>query len=97
MTAAVPSRDIELSVEIAAPVDDVWEAVATGDGVARWFAPFASVEEGEGGTVTVAWAEGADWPSRITVWKPGKRLQMVDLSDADAVARGSALTVDYHM
>ncbi len=75
----------------------MWEAIATRDGIERWFAPFASVEEGEGGTVSVAWAEGADWPSRITVWQPGERLQMVDLSDPEAAAQGTALTVDYQL
>ena len=75
----------------------MWEAIATGDGIERWFAPFASVEEGEGGTVTVAWAEGADWPSRITAWQLGERLQMVDLSDPEAATQGTALTVDYHL
>ena len=75
----------------------MWEAIATRDGIQRWFAPFASVEEGEGGTVSVAWVEGADWPTRITVWQPGERLQMVDLSDPEAAAQGTALTVDYQL
>lgn len=75
----------------------MWEAVSTGDGIARWFAPFASVEEGEGGTVNLAWEEGAEWPSRITLWQPGERLQMVDLSDPEAATQGTALTVDYHL
>lgn len=95
--ADAPTRVIELSAEIAAPAEDVWEAIATGDGIARWFAPFAAVEEGEGGTVKLAWEKGADWPSRITVWRPGKRLQMVDLSDLEAATQGTALTVDYHL
>lgn len=75
----------------------MWEAVSTRAGIERWFAPFASVEEGEGGTVGLAWEKGADWPSRITVWRPGERLQMVDLSDPEAAAQGTALTVDYHL
>lgn len=75
----------------------MWDAIATRDGIERWFAPFASVEEGEGGTVNLAWEKGADWPSRITVWQPGERLQMVDLSDPEAVTQGTALTVDYHL
>lgn len=75
----------------------MWEAIATRDGIQRWFAPFASVEEGEGGTVNLAWEKGADWPSRITVWRPGERLQMVDLSDPEAATQGTALTVDYHL
>ena len=95
MTSAPPTRAIKLSIEVAAPVDAVWDAIATGEGIERWFAPFASVEEGEGGTVAVAWAEGADWPSRITVWKPGEHLRLVDLSDIDAIDAGTALTVDY--
>ena len=95
--AEAPIREIALSVEISAPGEDVWAAIATGDGIKRWFAPFASVEEGEGGTVRVAWAEGADWPNRITVWKPGDRLQMVDLSDPAAVTQGTAITVDYRL
>ena len=97
MTQGASAREITLSVEIDAPVEEVWEAIATGDGIARWFAPSASVEEGEGGTVTVAWVEGADWPSRITVWRPGERLRLADLSDSDAVVRGGALTVDYRL
>ncbi|MYB98635.1 MAG: SRPBCC domain-containing protein [Gemmatimonadetes bacterium] len=95
--AAAPSRSIELSVGIAATADAVWEAIATGDGIERWFSPFASVEGGKGGTVNLAWEKGADWPSRITVWQPGKRLQMVDLSDLEAARQGTALTVDYHL
>ena len=98
MTSGPPdTRKIELSIDVDAPADAVWEAVATGDGLTRWFAPIASVDEGEGGTVTVAWAMGADWPSRITVWRPGEHLCLVDLSDADAAAAGTALTVDYHL
>lgn len=92
-----PTRDIELAVEVAAPVGDVWEAIATGGGIRRWFAPFAAVEEGEGGTVSVAWERGADWPSRITVWRPGEHLRTVDQSDPEAAERGTALTVDYRL
>ena len=92
-----PTREIEVSAEIAAPRDAVWEAISTADGIASWFSPFASVEEGEGGTVSVAWVEGADWPNRITVWEPGRHLRLVDLSDPDTAAAGTALTLDYHL
>ncbi|MDE2761281.1 MAG: SRPBCC domain-containing protein [Gemmatimonadota bacterium] len=93
----ISTRDIKVSTEIAAPEDTVWEAVSTGSGLARWFSPFASVQEGKGGTVSVSWVEGADWPSRITVWEPGRHLRLVDLSDPEAAAAGRALTVDYHL
>lgn len=93
----ISTRDIKVSTEIAAPKSAVWEAISTGQGLARWFSPFASVEEGEGGRVTVAWVEGADWPSRITVWKPGGHLRLVDLSDPEAVTAGTALTLDYEL
>ena len=91
------TREIKLSADIAATKDAVWQAIATGKGIASWFSPFASVEEGEGGTVTVSWVEGADWPNRITVWQPGKHLRLVDLSDLEAAAQGTALTLDYHL
>ena len=94
---ANPTREIEVSAEIAAPRATVWEAISTADGLASWFSPFASVEEGQGGMVTVAWVEGADWPNRITVWEPGRLLRLVDMSDPEAAAVGTALTLDYHL
>ena len=97
-SATIPgTRDIDLSVEIAAPPEAVWEAISDGDRLASWFAPFASVEPGEGGTVTVAWEEGGEWPSRIAVWEPGKHLRLVDELPEDADGTGTAMAMDYRL
>ena len=48
-------RVIELTIDIDATLDEVWQALTTGEGIARWFAPHAAVTPGEGGSVSVGW------------------------------------------
>jgi len=98
-SAAAPgTRTITLSVDIAAAPETVWGALADGDRLANWFSPIASVDPGEGGTVTVAWAEGADWTSIISVWRPVEHLQLVDEPPDEAAAEGAVpMVLDYHL
>ena len=98
-SAAAPgTRTIALSVDIASSPEAVWQAVSEGDRLANWFAPIASVDPGEGGTVTVGWAEGADWTSVISVWRPVEHLQLVDEPPAEAAAEGAVpMVLDYHL
>ena len=91
------TRAIDLSVEIAAPPEAVWEAISDGDRLASWFAPFASVEPGEGGSVTVAWEEGSEWPSRIAVWQPNRHLRLIDELPEDAAHTGAEMALDYRL
>ena len=72
------TRKHEIAIEIAASPDDVWDAVATAEGVASWFAPVAKVEPGQGGSVTFSWGGGMEGTGRIDVWEPGKHLQVVN-------------------
>ena len=100
MTSSAPNpgtRSIDLSVEIDAPPEAVWEAISDGDRLASWFAPFASVEPGEGGSVTVAWEEGGEWSSRIAVWQPDRHLRLVDELPEDADGAGVEMALDYHL
>jgi uncharacterized protein YndB with AHSA1/START domain len=53
----------------------VWAALATGEGLAQWFAPHARVEGGEGGSVWLSWGQGIEGTSKIEVWEPGVRLR----------------------
>lgn len=95
-SAAPGTRNIELSVDIAAPPETVWRALSEGDRLASWFAPFASVAPGDGGSVTVGWAEGEDWTSIVSVWRPGEHLQLVDKLPEEAAAEGAApMVLDY--
>ncbi|MFO1413594.1 MAG: SRPBCC domain-containing protein [Burkholderiales bacterium] len=50
-TAPDGTRVLELSVDIPAPVGDVWKAFATSDGFASWAAPVASVDMRDGGMI----------------------------------------------
>jgi uncharacterized protein YndB with AHSA1/START domain len=72
------SRSHENEIEIDAPPADVWRALSDGEELARWFAVAAEVEPGEGGCWKVSWDESpVAQMGRITVWQPGRHLQMV--------------------
>ena len=91
------TRSIEVAVEIDAAVEAVWQAITDGDAVANWFAPIASAEPGEGGSLTVSWGAGAEWTSRITVWKPHAHLGLADELPEEAAEQGAAMQLDYHL
>lgn len=97
-SAAPGTRNIDLSAHIAAPPEAVWRALSEGDRLASWFSPIASVVPGEGGTVTVAWAEGAEWTNFISMWRPSEHLQLVDSPPDQAPAEGAVpMVLDYHL
>lgn len=89
-------RGIELTADIDATLEEVWAALTTGDGIARWFAPHAAVTPGEGGSVSVGWDPNEMWAQPITAWEPLKRLQTAsDMPSADG--RMVRLAVDYYL
>lgn len=67
-------RSLNLSVEIDATPDQVWQALSEADRITRWFAPIAAVEPGESGKMTLSWGPGMEGTAPITVWQPGRRL-----------------------
>ncbi len=69
----VGTRTIEIALEVPGTPEAVWDAIATGPGIAAWFVP-AVVEPGEGGTLTLAFAEGLEETCEVTVWEPPRRL-----------------------
>ena len=89
-------RVIELTIDIDATLEEVWQALTTGDGIARWFAPHAAVTPGEGGSVSVGWDPKEMWSQPITVWEPSRRMQTAsEMPSADGgVVR---LAVDYYL
>lgn len=101
MTDEVPdtsgTRDIELAVEIAAPIDAVWRAITDGEAVANWFAPIASAQPGEGGHLTVSWEAGAEWTSWITAWDPCRHLRLVDQRPDEAEENPAGMALDYRL
>jgi uncharacterized protein YndB with AHSA1/START domain len=67
-------REFELrrEVELPATPEQVWEAVATGPGLASWFMGPYEIDPGAGGTVRLA-VEGYEETSAITAWDPPHR------------------------
>lgn len=89
-------RTIELIVDIDATVEEVWHALTTGAGIARWFAPHAAVVPGDGGSVSVGWDPKEMWAQPITVWEPHRRMQTAsEMPSADG--RMVRLAVDYYL
>jgi uncharacterized protein YndB with AHSA1/START domain len=68
-------RVIELTIDINATLEDVWQALTTGEGIARWFAPHAAVTPGAGGSVSIGWDPKEMWDTPITVWEPPRHMQ----------------------
>ena len=89
-------RVINLSIDIHATLDEVWQALTTGEGIARWFAPYAEVTPGADGSVSIGWDPKEMWEQPITVWEPMRRMQTAsEMPTKDGgVVR---LAVDYYL
>lgn len=60
-------RSISVEVEVPGTPEEVWEAIATGPGISKWFVP-AQVEPRVGGQVVLNFGPGMDSASAITAW-----------------------------
>lgn len=59
-----PDR-IERTVEIASPVEKVWTALTTADGLAAWFGDEATIDLRPGGVASMRWESGAKTAMRV--------------------------------
>ncbi len=94
---------IEKEISLAAPPEQVWEAIATGQGLNSWFMGSANeVEPGQGGTMLLAFDDAEPQPAAITAWDPPRRLAYRGATSPDGVfhafeylieARGGTTTV----
>jgi uncharacterized protein YndB with AHSA1/START domain len=89
-------RVVDLTIDIDATLEEVWQALTTGEGIARWFAPHAAVTPGEGGTVSIGWDPQEMWDTPITVWEPLRRMQTAsEMPWKDG--RMVRLAIDYYL
>jgi uncharacterized protein YndB with AHSA1/START domain len=65
-------RRLQKHVELDASPEQVWEAIATGQGIAAWFVPH-TVQPQEGGTVEQDYGGGFTTRGRVTAWEPRHR------------------------
>lgn len=64
-------RSIQVEVEVPGTPQDVWQAIATGQGISSWFVPTQS-DERQGGQLVSNFGPGMDCPATITTWQPLK-------------------------
>jgi uncharacterized protein YndB with AHSA1/START domain len=60
-------RSISVEVEVPGAPEEVWEAIATGPGISKWFVP-AQLEPHVGGKMVLNFGPGMDSESEVTVW-----------------------------
>ena len=66
-------RTVEHEIEVPGTPEQVWQAIATGQGITAWFVP-AKVEERAGGAMELDFGPGMGTsPGQVTVWEPPTR------------------------
>ncbi len=100
------TRQHETTIEIPAPVEQVWQAITTAAGVQAWCAPTARIDPRPGGEYFVSWGEGMDGPGTIEVCEPPSHLRVVverdtagggEQPDAKAEAARTRIAMDYYL
>jgi uncharacterized protein YndB with AHSA1/START domain len=72
-----PDAYVDKVVEIGAPVERVWQALTTAEGLAQFYCDWATVVPGVGGTVQIHWNAGSLPPATVEAWEPNRRLRLV--------------------
>jgi uncharacterized protein YndB with AHSA1/START domain len=72
------ARRFEMSIDIDAPADGVWNALTQADELTRWFPLDATVTPGEGGSIHWGWRDAWSWGSTIRAWEPNRRIRLVE-------------------
>lgn len=86
-TPDVPHR-LEFSVQVPGTPEQVWDAIATSEGLAAWFLP-TDVEGREGGAIVTHMGE-TDSPGTVTGWEPPRRFAYVEPEWASLAGREDA-------
>jgi uncharacterized protein YndB with AHSA1/START domain len=66
------ARLVRTEIEVPGTPEEVWEAIATGPGIACWFVP-ADVDERVGGEIVTHHGPYGDSRGVVTAWEPPRR------------------------
>jgi uncharacterized protein YndB with AHSA1/START domain len=66
-------RRLEKTIEIAAPVAEVWKALTDPKELVKWFPLEARVTPGVGGKVFLSWGPDCEGEAEIVTWEPQKK------------------------
>jgi uncharacterized protein YndB with AHSA1/START domain len=72
MTAPDVPLSMEVSFEFAATPEQLWDAVATANGIRSWFLR-TDLEEREGGTIVIHMGQDVSSTGKVTGWDPPRR------------------------
>jgi uncharacterized protein YndB with AHSA1/START domain len=87
-----------MSLEIDAPLEDVWKALTNSAELSRWFPLEGRVEPGLGGSIFLSWGKDCEGTAPITIWEPKRRLQFTEQMPMDGPgAPPTPVTVDYFL
>jgi uncharacterized protein YndB with AHSA1/START domain len=75
MTTPDVAHRLELTVDLPGSPEQVWAAIATGDGNSAWFLP-TDLDEREGGAITVHMGEDMASRGTVTGWEPPRRFEI---------------------
>ncbi|MCZ6834151.1 MAG: SRPBCC domain-containing protein [Planctomycetota bacterium] len=77
-TQAHLDRTLEYTLELNATPQEVWDAIATADGLKSWFSYDAKVIPGNEGSIWLAWGPDCAGEVPITIWEPLHRLRTTE-------------------
>ncbi|MDN5203668.1 SRPBCC domain-containing protein [Fulvivirgaceae bacterium BMA10] len=76
------TRDIKKTLEIDAPISQVWKALTEAEELKKWFPLDAEVVPGENGSIKLIWGDLYAWEVHIESWDEEKHLKLgYQLSD----------------
>lgn len=75
-TPNVPYR-LEFSVEVPGTPEQVWQAIATAEGLSAWYLP-TELEEREGGALHFSMGPEMGSDGEVTGWEPPRRLEFAE-------------------
>lgn len=75
--ATARGRQIEMEIELDAPVEKVWKALVEGQELSRWYPFEARVTPGVGGAVWMSFGPGMEGEEKIEIWEPNRHLRTI--------------------
>ena len=68
-------KQLEMTTTVAAPIEAVWEALTTGQGLSAWYVSSAEIDPELGGELSISFGAGPPGVSQIDVWEPPSRVR----------------------
>ena len=87
-----PPRTVSREITLDAPTPAVWRALTEAGELTRWFAEYARVSPGPGGSIWMKWNGIYEAESSVEAWEPERHLRIVF-----PVHGPVRLATDYHL